>query len=105
MTDRHINISGGASGNFNTGDNVTQGNVTASVSPAALLTALAELRSQVPSDVQSRVDDLAEEATAAPVDKQGGLKAFTRLKSALSGISSVTVLLATIEDNVRKLFA
>jgi hypothetical protein len=109
-----INVGGGATGNFNTGDNARQGNVTVTGSEAAvlkddLLADLAKLRTEIEAlgrpDVLTRVDDLTEEATAPDVDKKGGRKAFDRLKAALSGVVAVTTLLAGIEDQVRKLFS
>jgi hypothetical protein len=114
MTDRKLSISGNATGNFNLGDNVSQGDVTVTPADTAtakqdLLDQLAALRIQVESlgrpAAVTRIDDLTEEVSAAELDQKGGHKAFDRLKAALSGVASVTGLLAGIEDQVRGLFS
>jgi hypothetical protein len=113
MNDRKMSVGGDATGNFNLGDNVKQGDVTVTPAVAAakqdLLAQLAALREQLAeigrTDALSRVDDLEEETTASEVDKPGGRKAFDRLKTALTGVSAVTGLLAGIEDQVRALFS
>jgi flagellar motor component MotA len=115
VNDRNISVTGSnVVGNMNTGNNVRQGNVTANQTATAsakqdLLTELAtlraELREEGRTDLESRVDDLEEETKADEVDTKGGQKAFTRLKTALTGIASVAATVATIEDHVRKLFS
>lgn len=114
MNERKMSVGGDATGNFNLGDNVKQGDVTVTPADVAatkqdLLAQLATLREQLAeigrTDALSRVDDLEEETTASEVDKPGGRKAFDRLKAALTGVSAVTGLLAGIEDQVRALFS
>lgn len=113
MNERKLSVGGDATGNFNLGDNVKQGDVTVTSGDVAatkqdLLAQLAALRAELEqigrTDALSRVDDLEEETTASEVDNVGGRKAFDRLKNALTGVSAVTGLLAGIEDQVRALF-
>lgn len=114
MSDRSQNIGDNATGNFNLGDDVSQGNVTVNQAGTAtakqdLLDLLTALRTEIkPLDKPeaiTRIEDLAEEASAPELDKKGGRKAFDRLKAALSGVAAVTGLLAGIEDQVRALFS
>jgi F0F1-type ATP synthase epsilon subunit len=115
--DRNVNVGGDFVGNLGVGDNTKQGDVTvthagATAAKQDLLTLLADLRSRV-EDIEladrsaalTRIDDLAEEAESSEVDKKGGVKAFARLKTALTGVGAVATLLASIEDQVRKLFS
>jgi hypothetical protein len=114
MSDRKLSVGGDATGNFNLGDDVKQGDVTVTQAGAAiarqdLLDQLAALRTQVePLDKPeaiTRIDDLTEEVSAGELDQKGGTKAFDRLKGALAGVAAVTSLLAGIEDRVRALFS
>jgi hypothetical protein len=114
MSDRKLSIGGDATGNFNLGDDVSQGDVSVtqagtSIAKQDLLDQLAALRAQVePLDAPeavTRIDDLAEEVSAEELDQKGGIKAFDRLKGALAGVAAVTGLLAGIEDQVRALFS
>ncbi|MET0136054.1 MAG: hypothetical protein ABW215_20930 [Kibdelosporangium sp.] len=114
MNDRNVNIGGSVGGSFQQGDNSTFHSVTSTPAEVAttrqdLLAQLESLRTQLEklgeTGALSRVDDLEEEASASEVDSTSGVKAFDRLKKALTGVSAVAGLVAGIEDHVRALFS